>query len=110
MIINNTEELKTFILKCLDEKKAENIDVIDLMGQQRFVDFIIFASGRSTKNVAAIADYIGLELKNKAKINANIEGLDKSEWVLIDVGTILVNISYPEAREYYRLEELWKGK
>ncbi|KJW04720.1 oligomerization domain protein [Rickettsia argasii T170-B] len=86
-----TEELKLFILECLSEKKAEDIEkkaedieVIDLTGKHKLADYIIFASGRSTKNVGAIAEYVALELKNNAGINSNIEGLGKSEWVLID--------------------------
>ncbi|WP_347939112.1 ribosome silencing factor [Rickettsia oklahomensis] len=102
------KELKLFILECLSEKKAENIEVIDLMGKHKLADYIIFASGRSTKNIKAIAEYVALELKNNAGISINIEGLDKSEWVLIDAGTILINIFYPEVREHFRLEEIWK--
>lgn len=103
-----SEELKLFILECLNEKKADNIEVIDLSGKNKIADYIIFANGRSTKNVGAIAEYVALELKNKAGVNTNIEGLVKSEWVLIDAGTILVNIFYPEARTYFKLEEIWK--
>lgn len=103
-----SEELKLFILECLNEKKAEDIDVIDLSGKNKIADYLIFANGRSTKNVGAIAEYVTLELKNKAGISTNIEGLGKSEWVLIDAGTILVNIFYPEARTHFKLEEIWK--
>ncbi|MCZ6902143.1 MAG: ribosome silencing factor, partial [Rickettsia endosymbiont of Ixodes persulcatus] len=81
---------------------------LSLINQHKLVDYIIFASGRSTENVGAIAGYVALELKNNAGINSNIEGLGKSEWVLIDAGTILINIFYPEAREYFKLEEIWK--
>ena len=103
-----SEELKLFILECLIEKKAENIDVIDLRGKDKLADYIILANGRSTKNVGAIAEYVALELKNKAGVSTNIEGLAKSNWVLIDVGNILVNIFYPETRAHFKLEELWK--
>jgi ribosome-associated protein len=106
----DTEELKDFIITCLEEKKADNIDVIDLRGKNKLADYIIFASGRSTKNVGAIAEYVALELKQKAHINTNIEGLGKSEWVLIDARTILINVFYPEARAHFRLEEMWKDK
>ncbi|XVN40522.1 MAG: ribosome silencing factor [Rickettsia endosymbiont of Argas persicus] len=103
-----SEELKLFILECLNEKKAEDIDVIDLRGRDKLADYIIFANGKSTKNVGAIAEYVALKLKNKAGISTNIEGLAKSEWVLIDTGAILINIFYPEARTHFRLEEIWK--
>jgi ribosome-associated protein len=109
-MIHNTQELKEFILRCLDEKKAIDVDIIDLRGKHKLADYIIFASGRSTKNVGAIAEYIALELKKKSDINTNLEGLVKSEWVLIDTGAILVNIFYPEARAHYKLEEIWKDQ
>ena len=75
--LQNIRELKSFILECLNEKKAEDINVIDLKGRNKLADYIIFASGRSTKNVGAIAEYVALELKNKVGISTNIEGLAK---------------------------------
>jgi len=109
-MIESTELLKNFIVQCLEEKKAEDITVIDVKHKTTLAEYIIFASGRSTKNVGAIAEYLSLELKHKTDINTNIEGLGKSEWVLIDVGNILVNIFYPETREYFKLEEMWIKK
>lgn len=103
-----SEELKLFILECLNEKKAEDVVVIDLRGKNKLVDYIILANGKSTKNVGAIAEYIALELKNKADVSTKIEGLATSKWVLIDADTILINIFYPEAREHFKLEEIWK--
>lgn len=103
-----SEELKLFILECLNEKKAEDVVVIDLRGKNKLVDYIILANGKSTKNVGAIAEYIALELKNKAAVSTKIEGLATSKWVLIDADTILINIFYPEARRHFKLEEIWK--
>jgi ribosome-associated protein len=107
-MIETIEQLKEFIIKCLEEKKAGEIAVIDIRRKTSLAEYIIFANGRSTKNVGAIAEYLALELKNKTNINTNIEGLEKSEWVLIDAGNILINIFYPETREYFKLEEMWK--
>ncbi len=104
------ELLKEFVVKCLEEKKAEDILVIDIKQKTTLAEYIIFASGRSTKNVGAIAEYLSLELKHQANVNTNIEGLAQSEWVLIDAGNILVNIFYPEAREHFKLEEMWRKK
>ncbi|WP_341749876.1 ribosome silencing factor [Candidatus Tisiphia endosymbiont of Sialis lutaria] len=109
-MIENIELLKEFIVKCLEEKKAEDILVIDIKQKTTLAEYIIFASGRSTKNVGAIAEYLSLELKNQANVNTNIEGLAQSEWVLIDAGNILVNIFYPETREHFKLEEMWRKK
>lgn len=109
-MIENTELLKEFVVKCLEEKKAEDIVVIDIRQKTTLAEYIISVSGRSTKNVGAIAEYLALELKHQVNIDTNIEGLGTSEWVLIDAGNVLVNIFYPETREYCKLEEMWSKK
>ena len=106
----NNEELKDFIITALEEKKAENISVIDLHNTTTLAHYMIFASGRSSKNVGAIADYVADELKKAGIAKTNIEGLGKSEWVLLDAGDVVVHLFHPEAREYYRLEELWQKR
>lgn len=108
MSITDTEELKDFIIKCLDEKKAEDIVTIDLSKKTQLAKYMIFASGRSVKNIAAIADYISVELKHKTHIKTSIEGAGDSEWVLVDAGDIIVHIFYPLARSELQLEERWK--
>ncbi|WP_375326260.1 ribosome silencing factor [Candidatus Tisiphia endosymbiont of Nemotelus uliginosus] len=109
-MLENVETLKEFIVQCLEAKKADAITIMDLKKDTTLAEYIIFANGRSTKNVGAIAEYVALELKQQAGINVNIEGLGKSEWVLIDAGNILINIFYPEVREHFKLEEMWKQK
>lgn len=109
-MLNNVETLKEFILKCLEEKKAEEITVINVKQKTTLADYVILANGRSSKNVGAIGEYLALELKNQAGMNVIIEGLGKSEWVLIDSGNILINIFYPEVRERFKLEEMWDKK
>lgn len=99
-------ETKDFVLACLDEKKAENVILIDL-GNNVLAKYMIFASGRSTKNISAMADYISLELKQKVGISVNIEGIGNSDWVLLDAGDIIVHIFHPEARNRFKLEEIW---
>ena len=109
-MIQSTEELKDFILKCLEDKKADDVLVLDLEKKTDFAKYMIFASGRSTKNVAAIADFISLELKHNTDLKINIEGLGKSEWVLLDAGDVIVHIFYPETRAHFKLEEMWNKK
>jgi ribosome-associated protein len=109
-MLDDTQLLKEFIIKCLEEKKADDILVIDVRQKTTFAEYVILANGRSTKNVGAIAEYLALELKHKANVNTSIEGLEKGEWVLIDVGNILVNVFYPETREQFKLEEMWNKK
>ncbi len=102
--------LKDFILNCLDEKKAENINCMKLEGEVPLADYIIFASGRSTKNIQAIGEYIALQLKHELKCNASIEGLKGSDWILVDAGDVIVHLFHPETRENLKLEELFSKK
>jgi ribosome-associated protein len=107
-MITELPELKDFIVKTLEDKKAENITVIDLMGKANIAQYMIFASGRSTRNVAAIADNLADELKANTNVpRVSLEGLRQSEWVLIDAGDIIVHVFHPEAREHFKLEEFW---
>jgi len=106
-MITTSEELKDFILKALDDKKAENITLMNLESRTSLAKYMIFATGRSTKNISAIADYIADEIKHHSKVKTVIEGLGGSEWVLLDAGDIILHLFNGEARERYRLEELW---
>lgn len=106
-MIQNIEDLKEFIKTCLEDKKAENIHIIDLGNNMPLARYIIIASGRSVKNVAAIADYVSEEVKKNSSINVGIEGRGTSDWVLVDCGDIIVHIFHPEARNRFRIEELW---
>ena len=106
-MIKTIKELKDFIIKALEDKKAENISVIDLGDHVPLAKYIIIASGRSTRNVAAIGDFVSLEVKNNSNINVGIEGLGNAEWVLVDCGDIIVHIFHPEARNRFQLEDLW---
>lgn len=104
------EQLKELIIKGLEEKKAENIVFLPLSDNIPLAKYMIFASGRSTKNVKAIAEHIVLELKTKSQCSAQIEGLGGSDWVLIDAGDIIVHIFHPATRERFKLEELWRER
>jgi ribosome-associated protein len=106
----NKEELKDFILKCLDEKNASNVMCMEIKGEVPLADYMIFASGRSVKNIRAIGEYIALELKHELKWNASVEGLQGSDWILLDAGNVIVHLFQPEAREQLKLEEFWTGK
>jgi ribosome-associated protein len=103
----NNDQIKDFIVTCLEDKKAENITCLLLRGKNPLCDWMIIASGRSLKNIEAIADYVSLELKHKAQCGANIEGAKNSDWILLDTGGVVLHLFHPEAREHYRLEELW---
>ena len=108
--MSNVEDLKKFIIDKLEDKKAGDISVLDLDGKTSMARYMVFANGRSNKNVAAIADFLSLELKHQADLDVNIEGFKQSDWVLIDAGSVIVNIFHPEARDHYSLEEYWQTK
>ena len=104
------EELRDMIVKLLDDKKAENIKVLDLERTTSLTRYMIFANGRSSKNISSMADYVADELKLAGHPYTAIEGLGQAEWVLMDAGDCIVNIFQPEAREHYKLDELWETK
>ena len=106
-MLNNPSELKDFIIKILEDKNAQNISVLELSDSIPLAKYMIFASGRSTKNISAIAEHVVFELKHNAKCPAFVEGLNNSDWVFLDAGDVIVHIFHPEAREKFKLEELW---
>lgn len=98
------ETIKTLI----DEKKGEHIAVIDLKNKQAFTDFMVIATASSNRQLATIAEYIHIHLKEKG-IFSHIEGLPNSDWVLLDAGDVVVHLFKPEARDYYHLEKMWES-
>lgn len=95
------------ILKTLDEDKAEDLLTIDLQGKSSIADFMIIASGRSSRHVAAIAANLLKNLKDLTGHPASVEGLPNADWVLIDGGDVIVHLFRPEVREFYNLEKIW---
>ncbi len=108
--LDTDEKLKDFIIKCLEDKKAENISVIDLGEASSLARYFIIASGKSSKNVSSMADFVSIEVRNNSNLNVGIEGLRDAQWVLVDCGDVIVHIFHPEAREIFRLEDLWKKR
>ena len=92
----------------LEDDKAEDIVVIDLTGRSSMADAMVIASGRSTRQVAAIADKLLERLKAGHGITARAEGLETADWVLIDAGDVVVHVFRPEVRDFYQLEKLWQ--
>ena len=101
------ELLKESILNILEDNKAENLSMIDVKNQSSVTDTMIIVSGRSTRHVKAIADNLVTKLKKNKVKPIGIEGYNKSEWILLDYGDLLVHVMHPEARAFYSLEKLW---
>ncbi|MGA2772120.1 MAG: ribosome silencing factor [Bryobacteraceae bacterium] len=91
-------------------KKAADTQVLDLRGITSFTDFFVIATGANPRQIQAISDEVGLQLKQQAgELPFSIEGYNQAEWVLADYGDLLVHIFSPKAREYYSLERLWRS-
>jgi ribosome-associated protein len=99
--------LKT-VLASLEDSKAENIVSIDIQGKSSLGDYMVVASGRSHRHVAAVADHLLKALKD-AGMGVRVEGLSSADWVLIDAGDIIVHVFRPEVREFYNIEEMWQA-
>ena len=93
-------------MRVLDDNKAEDIVVVPLEGKSSIADYMIIASGRSTRHVASLADVIGEHMKTLGQ-NARYEGKANGDWVLADAGDIIVHLFRPEVRSFYNLERMW---
>ena len=103
----STTTLLEVIITSLEDDKAEEIISIDLKGKSSIADSMVIASGRSTRQVAAIADHLATNIKKAGFGHCKIEGLEKSDWVLIDAGDAIIHIFRPEVRSFYNLEKMW---
>ena len=102
-----SEALLDRILTSLDQDKAEEIVQIDLRGKTSIGDYMVIASGRSTRQVTAMAEKLVDRLKQEHGRACKVEGIEAGDWVLIDTGDVVVHIFRPEVREFYQLEKMW---
>tara|TARA_B100001123_G_C14911537_1_gene867989 strand:+ start:237 stop:584 length:348 start_codon:yes stop_codon:yes gene_type:complete len=97
------EALKQTLL----DDKVVNLKIIDIRKKSDFADFIILGSGTSNRHIINMAKNIRVKIKKNFNFNPPIEGMNQSEWVLIDASSVVVNIFKPEIREFYNLEKIW---
>ncbi|MCL3881513.1 ribosome silencing factor [Marivita sp. GX14005] len=102
-----SEALLAAILAELDDSKAEEIVQIDLRGKTEMGDYMVICSGRSTRQVSAIAEKLIDTLKADLGVLSKVEGKETGDWVLIDTGDVIVHVFRPEVREFYQLEKMW---
>jgi ribosome-associated protein len=95
------------ILSSLDDDKAEDVVTIDLRGRSSVADHMVVCSGRSSRQVGAIAEKLVDRLKQDFGMICKIEGKDQGDWVLIDASDVVVHVFRPEVREFYQLEKMW---
>jgi len=104
----NKDPLHPFVIKILEDYKAINIESIDVSDMTDIADYMIICSGTSTRHVQSIAENLILQAKQHAFNPIGVEGKEQGEWVLVDLGDIIVHIMLPQTREFYSLEKLWK--
>lgn len=96
-------------VRAAQSKKASDIRVLDLTGVTSFTDHFIICSGSNPRQIQAIADEIGLKLKELGERPSSVEGYDQADWVLLDYGDFVIHIFSEKARTYYDLERLWRA-
>ncbi len=103
-----SDSLLAAVLKSLEDDKGEDVVQINLRGKSEIGDYMVIASGRSSRQVTAMAEKLADRVKQDFGIISKTEGKDTGDWVLIDTGDIIVHIFRPEVREFYQLEKMWQ--
>ena len=101
------DALLALVEKVLEDGKAEDVAVIDLEGKSSIADYMVIATGRSQRQVVALAERITAAVKDAGFGRVSVEGLRFGDWVLIDAGDVVVHLFRPEVRDYYNLEKMW---
>ena len=99
--------LKQIVINTLDINKAQNIVTIDLKDKSSMADFMIIASGTSSRHIQALSEQVLEKLKDNGVNECKIEGKESSEWKLVDGIDLIVHIFHPEKRKFYELEKMW---
>ena len=105
--MDKISDLKDIIIKTLDLNKAQDIISINLKGKSSMADFLIIASGNSSRHIQSLSEQVLEKLKVNGLKNSKIEGRDSSEWKLVDAIDIIIHIFHPKKREFYDLEKMW---
>lgn len=103
----SSTQLFEMITASLDQDKAEDIVSIELAGKSSLADYMVIASGRSSRQVTAMADHLLERIRDAGFGKARVEGLPQADWVLIDAGDVVVHLFRPEVRDFYQLEKMW---
>ncbi len=104
---DEVEALHNLVLRSLDDDQAVDVVTIPLQGKSSIADHMVIASGRSTRQVASMAQKLSERIKQELGRNVRIEGLPIADWVLIDADDVIVHLFRPEVRSFYNLERMW---
>ena len=102
--------IKFLIEKILDDNKAQNITSINLKNKSYIADYMVIASGTSSRHLQSLSEILVAELKKHGLNGCRIEGRDSNDWKLVDAHDVIVHIFHPEKREFYDLEKMWSEK
>ena len=105
--MDKISDLKQIVVNTLDINKAQDIISIDLKDKSSMADFMIIASGTSSRHIQSLSEQVLEKLKNNGVKDSRIEGKDSSEWKLVDGIDLIVHIFHPEKRKFYELEKMW---
>ena len=104
---HEAEALHELVLRSLDDDQAQDVVTIPLTGKSNIADHMVIASGRSTRQVASMAQKLSERIKQELGRTVRIEGLPVADWVLLDAEDVIVHIFRPEVRSFYNLERMW---
>ena len=102
-----SENFSQFVVAALDELKAVNTVTLDVRGLTQMMDYLVIASGTSSRHVKSLAGHVAVEAKKQGMPPLGMEGEDAGEWVLVDFGDVVVHVMLPATRDFYDLERLW---
>ena len=105
--MDKISDLKSVVIDTLDLNKAQDIVTIDLKDKSSMADFMIIASGTSSRHIQSLSEQVLEKLKNNGVKNSKIEGKESSEWKLVDGIDLIIHIFHPEKRKFYELEKIW---
>jgi ribosome-associated protein len=105
--MDKISDLKEIIINTLDLNKAQNIVTIDLKDKSSMADYMIIASGTSSRHIQSLSEQVLEKLKNNGVIDSKIEGKESGEWKLVDGIDLIIHIFHPDKRKFYELEKIW---
>ena len=105
--MDNISNLKQIVISTLDSNKAQDIVSIDLKDKSSMADYMIIASGTSSRHIQSLSEQVLQKLKDNGIKESKIEGKDSNEWKLVDGIDLIVHIFHPQKRKFYELEKMW---
>ncbi|MCK5639521.1 MAG: ribosome silencing factor [Gammaproteobacteria bacterium] len=103
----NIDELKKLVIDTMDDMKAQDIRELDVRGKSSITDIMVIASGSSTRQVKSITSRVAEKVKKAGLTPLGMEGEREGDWIVLDLGDVVLHVMTPQTREFYQLEKLW---